>query len=105
MKENTEWEGEVGGVVAGENMGRLGPEIEKGLEFRTASELEMEESSLSKVGLVGSSFAGHEVDRRAKFGVMAVGLLDGAIRRMGLTGVWRGEFGASNSNFGVQLCS
>ena len=106
-----EREGEVGGVVGGDNRGWLGPDIDRGLEFGTASELELDESSIIKVVLVVDwRFAGHEVERRAKLGVMAVGLLDGAIRRMGLTvasvaGIWRGETGASNSNLGVRLFS
>ena len=57
-----EREGEVGGVIVGENGRRLGPDVERGRELGTASELELEESSMIKVVLGLSGFADHEVD-------------------------------------------
>lgn len=58
---------------------------------------------------VAGSGLGHEVDERVEVGVWLVGLLGGAIRRIGLivastAGNWRGGSAAS-SNLGVKLRS
>lgn len=105
-----ERDGEVGGLVWEESGRELGSDIEEGRGLKTASEPEVGESSTREILVVASGF-GHELDERAEMGVLVVGLLGEAIRRIGLmeavseAGGWRGEVGAASSNLGVELRS
>lgn len=79
--------------------------IERGLESENASEL-----GEGDVIVAGCGGLGHEIDVRSEVGVMVVGLLAGAMRRIGLmvasvVGIWRGEFEAGNSNLRVESCT
>ena len=84
--------------------------IERGLEFENASELGEGEYSIGDVIVAGAGGLGHEIDVRVELGVMVVGLLAGAMRRIGLmvasvVGICWGEVEAGSSNFGVESCT
>lgn len=84
--------------------------IERGLELENASELGEGEFPIIGDVVVGSGGFGHEIDVRAEVGVIVVGLLVGAMRRIGLmvasmVGIWWGEYEAGNSYLGVEPCS
>lgn len=76
--------------------------MERGLESENASEL-----GEGDLIVAGSGGLGHEIDVLSEVGVIVVGLLAGAMRRIGLMvasvlGIWRGELEAGNSNLGAE---